>query len=344
MKKIFKQLAAASLAAALITAGNAALPAATGIPSASAAETGIVTIDESGKCGEYDYTYWSDGYGTIDTQFREDGGFDFVWNDVSSALCTSGRNFEENEMTGEPVIEYKASADGGKYTFGAECFFKINDSLLIDFCIVDDWGGVEREETYPSSSAALKLLTTLETDGGVYDMYKYNVTGFVDGTGQNIVKILSVRREKTSAATGTAEGKISVYKHIAACKEAGVRLNSPVMVAFLAEAWSSSGSAHVEKNKLSFNGEENISETASEVNSRLRGDANLDDQVNIADAVLVMQVASDPDKSAQGRSEFSIKPQGELNADVDGKKGLTNEDALMIQQFKLGLIGEFPRR
>ena len=51
MKKIFKQLAAVSLAAALITAGNAALPATTGIPSASAAETGIVTIDESGTAG-----------------------------------------------------------------------------------------------------------------------------------------------------------------------------------------------------------------------------------------------------------------------------------------------------
>lgn len=72
-----------------------------------------------------------------------------------------------------------------------------------------------------------------------------------------------------------------------------------------------------------------------------KGDANLDGQVNIADAVLVMQVATNPDKYAQGKSELSIKPQGELNADVDGKKGLTNEDALLIQQFKLGLIDKF---
>ncbi|MCR4861315.1 MAG: hypothetical protein K5884_01670, partial [Ruminococcus sp.] len=66
-------------------------------------------------------------------------------------------------------------------------------------------------------------------------------------------------------------------------------------------------------------------------------DANLDKQVNIADAVLVMQVATNPDKYAVGKSSLSIKPEGQANADVDGKKGLTNSDALLIQQYKLGL-------
>ena len=72
-----------------------------------------------------------------------------------------------------------------------------------------------------------------------------------------------------------------------------------------------------------------------------KGDANCDGKVNIADAVLVMQVATNPDKYAQGKSEFSISAQGEINADVDGKAGLTNEDALLIQKFKLGLIDKF---
>ena len=75
--------------------------------------------------------------------------------------------------------------------------------------------------------------------------------------------------------------------------------------------------------------------------STLKGDANLDGRVNIADAVLVMQVATNPDKYAQGKSEFSITAQGEINADVDGKKGLSNSDALLIQKFKLGLIDKF---
>ncbi len=74
----------------------------------------------------------------------------------------------------------------------------------------------------------------------------------------------------------------------------------------------------------------------------LYGDANCDKQVNIADAVLVMQVSTNPDKYAQGKSKLSITEQGEKNADVDGKKGLTNQDALLIQKHKLGLIKSFP--
>ena len=74
---------------------------------------------------------------------------------------------------------------------------------------------------------------------------------------------------------------------------------------------------------------------------KLYGDANCDGSVNIADAVLVMQVATNPDKYGQGKTDVSIKPQGEKNADVDGKAGLTNSDALMIQKFKLGLIDKF---
>jgi len=79
------------------------------------------------------------------------------------------------------------------------------------------------------------------------------------------------------------------------------------------------------------------SESESEVKMTKWGDANLDKQVNIADAVLVMQVATNPDKYAVGKSSLSIKPEGQANADVDGKKGLTNSDALLIQQYKLGL-------
>ncbi len=77
--------------------------------------------------------------------------------------------------------------------------------------------------------------------------------------------------------------------------------------------------------------------TTGEV-STIKGDANLDGNVNLADAVLVMQVATNPDVYAPGKSEASITSQGEINGDVDGKKGLTNNDAILIQQFKLGLI------
>ena len=79
-------------------------------------------------------------------------------------------------------------------------------------------------------------------------------------------------------------------------------------------------------------------EDPSELKVTVKGDANLDNNVNIADAVLVMQVSTNPDKYGQGKSSFSITAQGEVNADVDSKKGLSNADALLIQKFKLGLV------
>ena len=72
------------------------------------------------------------------------------------------------------------------------------------------------------------------------------------------------------------------------------------------------------------------------------GDANCDTKVTIPAAVIVMQVATNPDKYAQGKSKYSITALGEKNADVDGKKGLSNSDALLIQKYKLGLIKKFP--
>ena len=64
----------------------------------------------------------------------------------------------------------------------------------------------------------------------------------------------------------------------------------------------------------------------------LWGDANCDDKVNLADAVLIMQNKANP-------SKYTIKAQGELNGDVDENgNGLTNKDALKIQQFMLGLV------
>ena len=68
------------------------------------------------------------------------------------------------------------------------------------------------------------------------------------------------------------------------------------------------------------------------------GDANCDGEVNMADAVLVMQAISNPDKYGTGKPK-GITSEGEAAADVDEPgSGLTNKDALKIQKYKLGLI------
>lgn len=66
-----------------------------------------------------------------------------------------------------------------------------------------------------------------------------------------------------------------------------------------------------------------------------KGDVNLDNQVNMADAVLVMQYIANPDK-------FPVVNIGAELGDVTGNgDGITNKDALAIQMYKLGLIDSF---
>ena len=65
------------------------------------------------------------------------------------------------------------------------------------------------------------------------------------------------------------------------------------------------------------------------------GDANCDSEVNMADAVFIMQSIANPDK-------YKLTEIGALNADVDESGDITNKDALIIQQYKLGLIKVLP--
>lgn len=82
-------------------------------------------------------------------------------------------------------------------------------------------------------------------------------------------------------------------------------------------------------------GLDNINEKVIDVAGAVIGDANCDGEVNLADAVKIMQ--------AMCSSRYAtFTPQGGYNADVTGNNdGITNKDALAIQKYKLGLIKSF---
>ncbi|WP_051411571.1 CotH kinase family protein [Ruminococcus flavefaciens] len=74
------------------------------------------------------------------------------------------------------------------------------------------------------------------------------------------------------------------------------------------------------------------------VNVTLSGDANCDGQVDLSDAVMIMQALANPNKyGVNGNDKNHITEQGAANADVDKKSaGLTANDALKIQEYLLG--------
>ena len=74
------------------------------------------------------------------------------------------------------------------------------------------------------------------------------------------------------------------------------------------------------------------------------GDANNDTQVDMSDVVLIMQSLANPNKyGLNGSDKNHITKQGLDNADVNKTgDGVTNADALSIQQYLLGLIEKLP--
>ena len=69
------------------------------------------------------------------------------------------------------------------------------------------------------------------------------------------------------------------------------------------------------------------------------GDANCDDELSMADSVLIMQSLANPDKyGINGTDEKHITEQGIENADIAGNNdGITSTDALAVQLILLGL-------
>ena len=69
----------------------------------------------------------------------------------------------------------------------------------------------------------------------------------------------------------------------------------------------------------------------------LKGDTNCDGQVDLSDAVMIMQALANPNKyGINGTAENHLTEQGKLNGDMNGD-GLTVGDAQAIQRMLLGL-------
>lgn len=65
------------------------------------------------------------------------------------------------------------------------------------------------------------------------------------------------------------------------------------------------------------------------------GDANCDSKINVSDVVSVLQFIAN-------KGKYPLSPEGLVNADVDGKDGITGDDAVAIQQRDAGIIGSLP--
>ena len=110
------------------------------------------------------------------------------------------------------------------------------------------------------------------------------------------------------------------------------------------ESSTTTTSAATSKPVSSSEAETTVTTVTSDKAKTIPGDANCDGEVSLADAVLIMQSIANPDKYGEkGTDATHITAEGKVNADVTGgSDGITNADALAIQQFMLKMVAELP--
>lgn len=92
-----------------------------------------------------------------------------------------------------------------------------------------------------------------------------------------------------------------------------------------------------------YGGEIIVDPTTDPLPEILWGDANCDNEVNMSDAVIIMQASLNPKKyGVNGTNKDHITAEGVRYADVDGDGDISPKDALAVQKYSLKLIDKLP--
>ena len=224
-------------------------------------------------------------------------------------------------------------ASKGDYSFG----LRAEPSVLYFFIYSGgEWNSV-------SAEIGSDWLGKKHQVAGIYDAENNMLRVYCDG------KMLA---EKAGGSAGVAHSGYPLT--LGACPETGrnsqanfyeMRVYSKALTASELSSQNTASPAYAADSEyvqlwLDF---DNIAEAPQDIPDEdiLYGDADCDGEVAMNDIVLIMQSLANPNRyGLTGTDEHHITEQGQLNADVyeNGKSGITNNDAMQIQKYLLGLV------
>ncbi|WP_297955419.1 glycoside hydrolase family 11 protein [uncultured Ruminococcus sp.] len=319
MNKLFKRIASAAMAVSMCMPG--------GIITSVYADNsdGLLLLtnadmDETGNArgqrGMYDYEMWNsypDDDAELEMSIGNRGAYNCKWSNATDCMFMTGHRYceEENEYLNESDIYmyYRAAVDcDGYYTVGVDGF--MNDAS-VEFLIIDDWG-----TTRPCGT--LEPVSELETETGVYDVYKERVNFALCSLGglpTYMDRYWSVRREKLSEDYSTFQNKICISDHIDAWKEAGLTVRQIQQIMLNVEPYESSGKANVLANDIYY-----ISNTVPEEEPTPFGDpVEFPDTLN--DVTFTQNVCDERGGYTFGLYKDLTSEEGDIRLDVlDGGK------------------------
>ncbi len=172
----------------------------------------------------------------------------------------------------------------------------------------------------------------------------------VDDSSYWITKAGTFCTVKGTVASGAKDGTESPIKLEAVKREtyvgSGVQ-NSSIHIGYSEGKQGVAYDVKASNGAVTIGKEQSSTTTTQPVQNVVRGDANCDGEVNMADAVIIMQSIANPNAyDINGSNANCITAQGKINADVvggtsgKGGDGVTNTDALQIQKYLLQLVTE----
>ncbi|MBN2735838.1 MAG: glycoside hydrolase family 11 protein [Spirochaetales bacterium] len=250
----------------------------------------------TGPHGDYTYEYWKD-QGEACMTLGPEGTFTFEWGSekLNNVIVRTG----VRPGIGNEIVKYAADyqPNGNSY-LGVYGWMQ---NPLIEYYIIDSWGTWK-----PPGSIA--ILGTIETDGGIYDIYHYRRYMMAIAGPGYIDQYYNVRQSKRTSGT------ITVANHFNAWRALDMAMGEFYDVSFFIEAYQSSGYADVY--------ELSITHTEPTAMPSIVGDVNNDLKIDIIDSLLV----------AQFYVGIPVEVFIETNGDVNHDGEINIIDALLIAQ------------
>ena len=307
---------------------------------------GVAKYPVMPKSGTSQIVYSPHDYGPVVSQqswfekdFTEETLLNDYWRDTWAYLV-------EKDMYPLLIGEWGGRLDGGKNEkwLGLIRDYMIKNHINHTFwCLNDDsgdTGGLWKDIQFSASAGADGKIvgkTTINWDTEKYDTYYYPAIWKT----QTSKKFIGLDHQVALGKDGISLNDF--YANYASSEGSnldGGKTSSGTPVT----AGSATTTTSTSTTTTTTSSTTTTSTTTSDiVSNRIYGDTNLDGQVELADAILIMQALANPNKYGKtGSDPKHLTSEGSLNGDVDGEKGLTSGDALTIQMKLLGFYDKLP--
>jgi len=185
-----------------------------------------VTTNQTGQDGNYFYSFWTNGGGSVTMTLDGSSGYSVHWTNCGDFTCGKGWN---------PGSGHTVTYSGGYSNSGGGAFgiYGWTTNPLVEYYICEGTGS-------HGSPAGGTHIGTVTTDGGTYDIYEH-----LQVNQPSIIGIATFEQYISVRQQARTSGTITIQDHFNAWASHGMKLGTMNYQILLTEGWSGSGSSSV---------------------------------------------------------------------------------------------------